>query len=589
MFRFVRVRNFFSQLKLNKKFLFMYIFAVILPLIITDAVLFRSVFEAELDNQRKYREDATNAYVNRIQDILDYDAQVAMAIDLNKDLNEFIDTEYDIPYGYFNSYIFTVSTSFFATLSNINQDRLVIYSDNNTMMSGHYFHNIKEIYKEKWYQEFNKTNAIEAAYAYYDNDPIDLTSDRNRFIYVRKMNNADSKLTKIITIEHKMPRIYDELGETPINCNMYLCCGDYVIYSSKGDGASYQEITDRASKVANVTVSEVKMYDNTFTLYAFTEEFTVLKVISEHILITFLIILLTLIIPILLMKLLERSITDRITILGKAFGEGGNEYFQPIKEISGSDEISELMHNYNRIVDINNKLTNTIYKDKLREQESDLARKNAELLALQSQINPHFLFNALESIRMHSILKGENETAEMVQRLAVMERQNVEWHDDAVTIQEEEEFIDAYLQLQSYRFGDRISFDIDISEECKKILIPKLTLVTFVENACIHGIESKATQGWIFVRVNKEGDNIVIEVEDTGDGMDEKDVIQLQRKMNDVTIAAVKKAKHVGILNACLRIKMMFKDQAKFTIESEKGIGMSVIITIPADKITIAD
>lgn len=589
MFRFVRVRNFFSQLKLNKKFLFMYIFAVILPLIITDAVLFRSVFEAELDNQRKYREDATNAYVNRIQDILDYDAQVAMAIDLNKDLNEFIDTEYDIPYGYFNSYIYTVSTSFFATLSNINQDRLVIYSDNNTMMSGHYFHNIKEIYKEKWYQEFNKTNAIEAAYAYYDNDPIDLTSDRNRFIYVRKMNNADSKLTKIITIEHKMPRIYDELGETPINCNMYLCCGDYVIYSSKGDGASYQEITDRASKVANVTVSEVKMYDNTFTLYAFTEEFTVLKVISEHILITFLIILLTLIIPILLMKLLERSITDRITILGKAFGEGGNEYFQPIKEISGSDEISELMHNYNRIVDINNKLTNTIYKDKLREQESDLARKNAELLALQSQINPHFLFNALESIRMHSILKGENETAEMVQRLAVMERQNVEWHDDAVTIQEEEEFIDAYLQLQSYRFGDRISFDIDISEECKKILIPKLTLVTFVENACIHGIESKATQGWIFVRVNKEGDNIVIEVEDTGDGMDEKDVIQLQRKMNDVTIAAVKKAKHVGILNACLRIKMMFKDEAKFTIESEKGIGMSVIITIPADMITIAE
>lgn len=589
MFRFVRARNFFSQLKLNKKFLFMYIFGVILPLIITDAVLFRSVFEAELDNQRKYREDATNAYVNRIQDILDYDAQVAMAIDLNKDLNEFIDTEYEIPYGYFNSYIYTVSTSFFATLSNINQDRLVIYSDNNTMMSGHYFHNIKEIYKEKWYQEFNKTNAIEAVYAYYDNDPIDLTSDRNRFIYVRKMNNADSKLTKIITIEHKMPRIYDELGETPVNCNMYLCCGDYVIYSSKGDGASYQEIADRASKVANVTVSEVKMYDNTFTLYAFTEEFTVLKVISEHILITFLIILLTLIIPILLMKLLERSITERITILGKAFGEGGNEYFQPIKEISGSDEISELMHNYNRIVDINNKLTNTIYKDKLREQESDLARKNAELLALQSQINPHFLFNALESIRMHSILKGENETAEMVQRLAVMERQNVEWHDDAVTIQEEEEFIDAYLQLQSYRFGDRISFDIDISEECKNMLIPKLTLVTFVENACIHGIESKATQGWIFVRVNKEGDNIVIEVEDTGDGMDEKDVIQLQRKMNDVTIAAVKKAKHVGILNACLRIKMMFKDQAKFTIESEKGIGMSVIITIPADMITIAE
>ena len=246
------------------------------------------------------------------------------------------------------------------------------------------------------------------------------------------------------------------------------------------------------------------------------------------------------------------------------------------------------MHNYNRIVDINNELTNTIYKDKLREQESDLARKNAELLALQSQINPHFLFNALESIRMHSILKGETETAEMVQRLAVMQRQNVEWHEDAVTIEEEEEFINAYLQLQSYRFGDRISFNIDINEECKKILIPKLTLVTFVENACVHGIESKSSQGWIFVRVYKNDDQLVIEVEDTGDGMDEKEVELLQQNMNNVTIDTIKKAKHVGILNACLRIKMMFKDQAKFTIESEKGIGMSVIIMIPSDMITTA-
>ena len=590
MFKFVKARNFFSRLKLNKKFLLMYIFGVILPLIITDAVLFRSVYEAELGNQRNYRKNAIDAYSNHIQSILEYDANVATAIDLNKDLNSFIDTEYDIPYGYFNSYVYTVSTSFFATLSDIKQDRIVIYTDNDSMMSGHYFHNIKEAYSEKWYEQFVKTDANEAAYAYYDMDPVVLTTDRDRFIYVRKMDNAKSalKLTRIITIEHKISRVYSELKEIPVNCKMYLCCGDYMLYPSGVPDEEFQQVVAKAGYSPYITVEDVHMYDNTFTIYAVTEDLTILKVIREHIPIILLIILFTLILPILLLKLLERSITDRISILGKAFGEGGSEYFQPIKEINGSDEISDLMHNYNRIVEINNDLTNTIYKDKLREQESDLARKNAELLALQSQINPHFLFNALESIRMHSILKGENETAEMVQRLAVMERQNVEWHEDSVTIAEEEGFIEAYLQLQSYRFGDRISFDIDIDDDCKNILIPKLTMVTFVENACIHGIESKATQGWIFVRVYKEDGDLVIEVEDTGDGMDEKEVVQLKNKMNNVTIDAVKKAKHVGILNACLRIKMMFKNQAKFTIESEKGIGMSVIITIPAETIITA-
>lgn len=590
MFKFVKARNFFSRLKLNKKFLLMYIFGVILPLIITDAVLFRSVYEAELGNQRNYRKNAIDAYSNHIQSILEYDANVATAIDLNKDLNSFIDTEYDIPYGYFNSYVYTVSTSFFATLSDIKQDRIVIYTDNDSMMSGHYFHNIKEAYSEKWYEQFVKTDANEAAYAYYDMDPVVLTTDRDRFIYVRKMDNAKSalKLTRIITIEHKISRVYSELKEIPVNCKMYLCCGDYMLYPSGVPDEEFQQVVAKAGYSPYITVEDVHMYDNTFTIYAVTEDLTILKVIREHIPIILLIILFTLILPILLLKLLERSITDRISILGKAFGEGGSEYFQPIKEINGSDEISDLMHNYNRIVEINNDLTNTIYKDKLREQESDLARKNAELLALQSQINPHFLFNALESIRMHSILKGENETAEMVQRLAVMERQNVEWHEDSVTIAEEEGFIEAYLQLQSYRFGDRISFDIDIDDDCKNILIPKLTMVTFVENACIHGIESKATQGWIFVRVYKEAGDLVIEVEDTGDGMDEKEVVQLKNMMNNVTIDAVKKAKHVGILNACLRIKMMFKNQAKFTIESEKGIGMSVIITIPAETIITA-
>ena len=581
--------NLFGSLKLSKKFLLMYIFGIILPLIITDAFLLKSIYDAELRNQYFYRENAIDSYSNYFENLLKNDAAMASAFDLNKTLNSFINKLYESPYDYYYHYSTTIDNSFFTTLADYNRDRIVIYSDNRTMLNGNYFHPLSEAEKEVWFKRYMESGANEAFYAYYDYEPVMKSFDQKRFIYVRRMTNTSTAVDKIVTIEHKNWRIVEDLSEIRVDCAMVVCCDDYIIYSNKYPNIDYQTLLDKASKEPYKTVKEYPMYGNSLTFYAFTEDLTVSNVISNNIPIIVLIIIVTFIIPILLMKVLERSITERITILGKAFGEGDNEIFQPIKEIKGTDEISALMHNYNRIVGINNELTNTIYKDKLREQESDLARKNAELLALQSQINPHFLFNALESIRMHSILKGENETAEMVQRLAVMQRQNVEWHDDAVTIEEEEGFIDAYLQLQSYRFGERISFNIDIDEECKKVLIPKLTLVTFVENACVHGIESKSAQGWIFVRVNKKEDKLIIEVEDTGDGMDEKEAEALQERMNNVTIDAIRKAKHVGILNACLRIKMMFRDQAKFAIDSEKGIGMSVIITIPAELITMSE
>lgn len=581
--------RFLGRLKLSRKFLLIYILCVILPLVTTDVILLRSIYENEHTTQKNYRNTAIEAYATYLRNSLEYDATLSSAIDINKSLNNFINTWYPLPYDYYDKLVSNITSSFFSTLSDLNQDRIVIYSDNPTMLSGNYFHNIEEIKNEKWYKRFSVSNLNEAVYAYYDTSPIIVTQDRNRFIYCHRMNNVKSSIEKIITIEHKRSNIEKGLEEIPVNCTMYLCCDDYIIYTNDPDKLDYEEVVKLSEYEPYLTIKEFKMYGNTFKIYALTENLTVSNVIQNNIKIVLLLILFTLIIPNIMMKLLEKSITDRISILGKAFGEGSNELFQPIEEINGTDEIAALMYDYNRIVDINNEKTNTIYKDKLREQESDIARKNAELLALQSQINPHFLFNALESIRMHSILKGENETAEMVQRLAVMERQNVEWHGDAVTIEEEEEFIDAYLQLQSYRFGERISFEIDIAEDCKKILIPKLTLVTFVENACVHGIESKSAQGWIFVRVYKSGKKLVIEVEDTGDGMDEADAMALQYKMNGVTIDMIRNAKHVGILNACLRIKMMFRDKAEFTIESEKGIGMSVIITIPDDMIKAAD
>ena len=186
---------------------------------------------------------------------------------------------------------------------------------------------------------------------------------------------------------------------------------------------------------------------------------------------------------------------------------------------------------------------------------------------------------------MHCILRGEPEIAEMVEKLAVMERQNVDWATDTVEIGREMEFVEAYLGLQKYRFGDRLSYELDVDEACEKICIPKLTVVTFVENACIHGIESKTAQGWIFVRIYFEKDSerseLCIEIEDTGSGMEEEEQKRLLDTMQNASIERLKEKGRVGMVNACLRLKMVTENRVKFVLESEKGVGTMVQIRIP--------
>lgn len=249
--------------------------------------------------------------------------------------------------------------------------------------------------------------------------------------------------------------------------------------------------------------------------------------------------------------------------------------------MSAKDEIGDLMRNYNRMASRITTLVNIVYKNRILEQEMTVARQKAELLALRSQINPHFLFNALESIRMHSVIRKEKITAEMVEKLAVMQRQYVDWGEDLIEVGKEMEIVKNYMDLQQYRFGKRLSYRLDVETECQHQKIPKLTIVTFAENACVHGIEKKTAPGWIFITVYRENEEMCIEVEDTGEGMTEKEFDSMRRKMKNASIELLENEKGVGIINACLRLKMMSHDRVQFELNGEEGTGVSVLIRLP--------
>lgn len=575
-------------MNLNTKFMVIYVVCIIFPLILTDGFILRALINEENSNARHVREaEAQAVYDSVLYSAWNYDFMIARAIDKNKVINRFLDKSYAAPYDYYSAYREDVANSFFESLAGLRSDKIVIYADNPTILNGGYFRPLSSAEGEEWYKRFVELNTDEALLVFYDRSERFL--EQKKFMYVKRMTEIKSSKEKIITITNTYSSMMNALDGIPTSGDaIYVVTNKYVPISNRGDNVIYSDIKDRIERGRNMTVKEGSLNNTDFKIYVFSDEVMVLSVIRNNSRFLLPLILLTLLLPLLVMKLIENSILRRINQLQDAFVGNRSQTFRTIEDIDGNDEIASLMINYNNMVRLNNELTNTIYKEKLKDQQNHIARKNAELLALQSQINPHFLFNALESIRMHSILKGEDETAEMVEKLAVMERQNVDWQHDSVTVGEETEFIKAYLQLQSYRFGDRLTFDIDIAEGCENYLIPKLTLVTFVENACVHGIESKSSQGWIFVRVYPDDNNeyLYIEVEDTGDGMSEAEVQKLSKRMNSVTIDTIKQVRHVGILNACLRMKMMFDDKAKFYVDSEQGVGMAVVIKIPMENIT---
>lgn len=572
-----------NRIKLRNKFLILFFFCVILPILVTDSFIMFAVYNKEVQSINYELGYVAGVYRNYFENMLEEDMMLANSMDMNVKINDFLVRSYYTSYDYYTEYYDIIHDSFLETMSGLNTDSIIVYVDNRFFLDSQYFKQMQLVKEEDWYKDFMALDKKEAIICYYDSEANpNLGEQKRSFKHIKKMtyNNKGEK-DRIVVIDHNTNKMYRDLSEFESTYPIYVSCGDYVIYSNMGEDIHETDKIEYGNKTPYV--SEFTMCGETYKITIVNNEQMIQTVIRENKVILIVLLIITILMPLIVINAIEKSIISRITKLEKAFGSEKTNTFTKIVDVEGTDEIASLMNKYNNMVDITNNLITTVYKDKLKEQENDIARQKAELLALQSQINPHFLFNALESIRMHSFLKGEDETATMVGKLAIMERQNVEWGKDFVSIGKEMESIEAYLVIQGYRFGDRLSFDIDVENGCEDYLVPKLTIVTFVENACVHGIESKSTPGWIFVRVYKEGEYLNIEVEDTGEGMEENELRQVVDNINNVTIEKIKGKKHVGILNACLRLKMVTDNKVVFNVESESGVGMSVLIKIPME------
>jgi len=265
---------------------------------------------------------------------------------------------------------------------------------------------------------------------------------------------------------------------------------------------------------------------------------------------------------------------------------------QSIEKDSGSEK---LLENISDDIVFKNKIKNLIEicaNQKIRENSAEMLDKQAELAALQSQINPHFLYNTLESIRGYALIDDNIDIAKMVEALAAFFRYSINRKADLVTLRDELANIQNYMMILKFRFNHRFSLELFIDEEDTKALdyfIPKLILQPIVENAIFHGLEDCVEGGKVTIEVIETEKNLLITVSDNGKGMDGKSLMELNQRIRsadhyrDDYRNGDQRNTGIALSNIHKRIKLLFGVDYGLNVYSTLDQGTDVEITIPAN------
>ena len=237
------------------------------------------------------------------------------------------------------------------------------------------------------------------------------------------------------------------------------------------------------------------------------------------------------------------------------------------RPVGGTREVRELSNSFGHMVVRIQRLMSTV-----REEEVNL--RKTELKALQAQINPHFLYNTLDSIAWMCEQGRSAEAVSMVHALARLFRISISKGHELIPIAKEIEHAESYLQIQKYRYKNRFTYEFRVEPDCLDYYCNKITLQPILENAINHGLELMVDEGHITVEICQEGDAILFRVEDNGVGMS-------QEQVNAILTRAPGENAGIGIRNVDERLKIYFGSQYGLHIASEPDVGTCVEIRMP--------
>lgn len=589
------VFNFINDVPLNFKFLMIYILCVFVPIFTTFLI-----FWNRISNDIKDRETENyNISINRVNTdflaILDGCVDVSHSISTDKDLYTIMErhfTSNDEYYEVYNDLLRDRINRYLPIYSNVS--RITLYTYNETIVSGgNYFSVNQSVRNADWYKEIVKAGNKVVLYAYRDK------SDSSSEQYLSVLRQLDEypqgsgNDNQIIKIDINMNKLYNIFEREKDYLDLFLVDPEGRIICSidrkyeQDLSKDYINFNSVYNMEGNTNVLKGKLgtaeYLNGWNIVGIPNQNRILYA-SRHanIYIACIIFAVTLIASLLIWVIVS-SYNYRVKKLLKHIKGVGNQNFALIDIEEGKDEIGELVLNFNMMTTKINTLINDVYKLQIKRKDLEIQRVQAELNFLQSQVDPHFLFNTLNAVMAVCVRKNYTDLTDVIKYLSKLFRRLISWKDDLVTVSEEISFTDMYLRIEKFRFLDKFDYTIEADDEALNLKVPKMSIQTLVENSCKHGIQNSTDIGIVKIRVILDKEYLNVFVEDNGAGIEEnklRDIIDDLQQDDEIN-------ENVGIRNVYKRLRLYYGNDVQFDIKSEMDKGTIVHYGININAINI--
>ncbi|WFB57923.1 sensor histidine kinase [Paenibacillus sp. BR1-192] len=585
---FIQLMN---DMKIRNKLILSFVVVVFVPVAIVGIFLTGELRKFTFDNALEQAYQNVDRVKKRSTEVINVADDLSYRLSYDERLRNLANRQYESVYDVFVAYReypdLQQAIRMYKEISNIR-----FYSDNPTMLNNwEFLYPEDEIRSTEWYRRAE--DDIGVIYWDYIEDErdqkvylslikgVDLGSKDNRGVLVINVNTG---MLNTILSQEAFDTIIVDSSNNIVAANRPELYGKTLAEIEDASGAVYHAsgsyesvIHDEASKVLIEPLNTESGVNGLRIISIFSIDSIVADAnrISK---LAMTVIIISLLLAVLLIYSFSSLISNRLLRLSKHITKVGTGNLGVAMEIDGKDEIGQLSRQFNSMVGNVNDLMNEVQESNEQKRLMEQKQNEIKFKMMASQINPHFLFNALESIRMEAHLKGETEIARIVRLLGKMMRSNLEVGSGKTTIKDEIEMVQCYLDIQKFRYEDRLKYELQVDPEANRVRIPPLIIQPLVENAVIHGMDHKEEGTSIRVRVSASEGKLHVMTEDNGAGISLDKLQMIYGYLNDTD---EKDGGRIGLRNVHVRLQLTYGPEAGLIIYSEPGIGTRIEFSIP--------